>query len=168
MWDAQAVYPVGSVADRGVHDIDAEAPFCPMFDIDAVLERLSDVAGERRRRTGPLRPGPSPRAAADDRKTPVEPRVDLILYVSAASEKSLRALRAVKEVLRDYQAEQVRFSTCDLSVHPQDGENDSVLFTPTLVTQGPGPKTAIIGNLEDKDILRDLLDANGVDRRWND
>jgi hypothetical protein len=168
MWDAQAVYPVGSIADRGGHGIDGIAPFCPMFDIDAVLERLSEGTGERRRRAGPSRPGPSPRATADDRKTPVQPRVDLILYVSAASEKSQRALRAVKEVLRDYQAEQVRFSTCDLSIHPQEGENDSVLFTPTLVTQGPGPKTAIIGNLEDKDILRDLLDAKGVDRRWND
>lgn len=46
---------------------------------------------------------------------------------------------------------------------------DSVIFTPTLVTQGLGPRTAIIGNLEDQEILLDLLEANGVDRRrWDD
>ena len=140
-----------------------------MFDdVDALLERLSDVASEGKRRTGHLRPRPSPSATADDRKRPGEPRVDVVLYVSAASEKPQRALCAVREVLKDYDAGQVKFSTCDRLVRPQDAEADAVIFTPTLVTPGPGPRTAIIGNLEDKDILRDLLDANGVDRRWDD
>lgn len=137
-------------------------------DIDAVLDYLAHLAGEGRRQTASSLGRRSRPASADDRKTPAAPRVDLILYVSAASEKSRRALRAVREVLKDYNTEQVRLSTCDLSVTPQDAEADSVLFTPTLVTQGPGPRTAIIGNLEDRDILRDLLEANGVDRRRDD
>jgi hypothetical protein len=63
----------------------------------------------------------------------------------------------------------VKFSTCDLSERPQDGEVDAVLFTPTLVKQGPGPRTSIIGNLQQEDILKELLDTSGVDRRrWDD
>jgi hypothetical protein len=67
-----------------------------------------------------------------------------------------------------YNSAQVKFSTCDLSQSPQEGEVDSVVFTPTLVKQGPGPRTSIIGNLDQEDILKDLLDASGVDRRrWD-
>lgn len=157
MTDAPTVYEPGT--------------FCPMFDgdVDSLLEYLADLTGESRRRTAPAG-GRLPRraTATDRRQPPAQPRIDLILYMSAESEKSRRALRAVRDVLKDYDARQVKFSTCDLSVRPQDGEADSVLFTPTLVTQGQGPRTAIIGNLEDRDVLRDLLDANGVDRRWDD
>ena len=92
-----------------------------------------------------------------------------MLYTSAASAKSQKALRAVREVLAQYVASQVKFSTCDLSTSPQDAEADSVVFTPTLVKQGPGPRTSIIGNLDQEEILKDLLDASGVDRRrWDD
>jgi len=102
-----------------------------MFDIDAVIERWSDVAAEGRRRTahGHGRPTPRPRAAAADRKTRIEPKVDLVLYTSPESDKSQRALRAVREVLKDYDPEQVRFTTCDLSVHPQEGEEHSVVIS---------------------------------------
>jgi hypothetical protein len=170
MSDAATLYGAGSLEARGVDAGDGILPLCPMFDgdVDAVLGYLADLAGEGRRRTAPLHGRSSPRASADDRKTPAAPRIDLILYMSAESEKSRRALRAVREVLKDYDPDQVRFSTCDLSVTPQDAEADSVVFTPTLVTQGSGPRTSIIGNLEDRDILRDLLDASGVDRRWDD
>lgn len=107
------------------------------------------------------------RASARDRDTPVAPKVDLVLYTSPESEKSQRAMRAIQNVLKRYDERQVRFSTCDLSQRPQDGEADSVVFTPTLVNKGPGPKTAIIGNLEREEVLCDLLDASGVDRRWD-
>jgi hypothetical protein len=36
------------------------------------------------------------------------------------------------------------------------------------VKQGPGPRTSIIGNIEQHEALTDLLDASGVDRRWDD
>jgi two-component system response regulator GlrR len=40
-----------------------------------------------------------------------------------------------------------------------------VVFTPTLVKRGPGPRTWVIGNLDQTEVLIDLLDVNGVDRR---
>lgn len=145
-------------------------PFCPIFDVDTVIEQWSDLEAEGPRRVASFRGRPlrRPPATASDRKPADPPKVELVLYMSPASEKSQRALRVVREVLRDYDPAHVRLSTCDLSVQPQAGEVDSVVFTPTLVTQGTGPRTSIIGNLEDKDVLRDVLDANGVARRWDD
>lgn len=139
-----------------------------MFDVDALVDASSDIECEGRRGSTRGRSARRVREATGDGKTPERVKIDLILYISPESDKSRRALRAVREVLRDYEPMQVNFSTCDLSVQPQAGDVHSVVFTPTLVTQGAGPRTAIIGNLEDKDVLRDLLDANGVARRWDD
>jgi circadian clock protein KaiB len=145
-------------------------PAVELDDIDAFLHRMQRVTGETRRRlrsaTG-SRTVPSRQKANDGPEDP--PKIEIVLYVSAASEKSRKALRAIQSVLEYYVSSQVKFSTCDLAQSPQDGEVDSVVFTPTLVKQGPGPRTSIIGNLEQEDILKDLLDASGVDRRrWDD
>ena len=131
---------------------------------------MRELTGETRRRlrTQSGRAAPSRHKAPDE--PPPPPRIDLVLYVSAASEKSRKALRAIQSVLELYVSSQVKFATCDLSERPQEGEVDAVLFTPTLVKLGPGPRTSIIGNLDHhQDILTDLLDASGVDRRrWDD
>ena len=42
---------------------------------------------------------------------------------------------------------------------------DSVAVAPALVTRGPGAATWILGNLEQDDLLIDLFDGNGVDRK---
>ena len=149
-----------------------DSPDGPGFepdDIDAFLDRMLELTGETRRRVrAPAGHHVPARHKSDDAADP-PPKIDLVLYTSAASEKSRQALRAVREVLAQYVSSQVKFSTCDLSTRPQDGEADSVVFTPTLVKQGPGPRTSIIGNLDQEEILKDLLDASGVDRRrWDD
>ncbi|MBI3046746.1 MAG: hypothetical protein HYY76_00390 [Acidobacteria bacterium] len=143
---------VGSLWQPDIHGVDSVPLSHPLLDedVDAVLERMADLAGENRRRTGHPRErsSPHPELSARDHRLHAPPRIDLILYTSAVSEKSQRALRAVKEVLKEYEPGQVNFSTSDLSVRPQDAEADSVVFTPTLVKHGPGPRTAIIGNLK--------------------
>ena len=138
-------------------------------DIDAFLGYLQELTGETGRRTrAPVSHTSPPRGHAHDRPS-APPRIEMVLYMSAASEKSQKALRAIQTVLENYVAAQVKFSTCDLAKTPENGEADSVVFTPTLVKQGPGPRTSIIGNLDQEDILKDLLDASGVDRRrWDD
>jgi hypothetical protein len=144
-------------------------PPCLDINLDAFLEYVSELAGETRRRAASNIPRPPVRSStARGKGTPREPKVELILYTSRDSDKSQRAVRAIEDVLKHYDRSQVRLTMCDLSARPEDGEADSVVFTPTLVKQGPGPKTAIIGNLDGGEVLRDLLDASGVDRRWDD
>ena len=145
-----------------------DAPGREPHDIDAVLERMAELTGDSRRRLRIPNGHHVPRRHRADDAGNGPPKIDLVLYMSPASEKCQKALRAVQEVLAEYKSSQVKFSTCDLSKRPEDGEVDSVVFTPTLVKQGPGPRTSIIGNLDQKDVLKDLLDASGVDRRWDD
>jgi circadian clock protein KaiB len=146
-----------------------DAPAREWEDVGAFLERMRELTGESGRRLrGPVTHRPPARQKANDGRA-APPKIEIVLYVSAASAKSQKALRAIKGVLDMYVSTQVKFSTCDLSQRPQDGEVDSVVFTPTLVKQGPGPRTSIIGNLDQQEILKDLLDASGVDRRrWDD
>ena len=59
----------------------------------------------------------------------------------------------------------IAFTICDVANDPQGAEEDSIVFTPTLVKRGPGPRTWLIGNLDQPDLLIDLLDVSGVDRR---
>lgn len=165
----------GMYADWSIPGADVGKPadfplFDDSLDIDALIDSLSRLESDRPRRLGGVRGRATPprRSSAGDSQPPQEPKIDLVLYTSPASEKSRRAMRAVEQVLRRYDMSQVRFVTCDLSKRPQDGDADSVVFTPTLVKQGPGPRTSIIGNLEREEILCDLLDASGVDRRWDD
>jgi circadian clock protein KaiB len=139
-------------------------------DIDTFLDRMLELTGETRHRLrGPIGRQVPRHHKANDVPDPPPPKIDLVLYTSAESEKSQKALRSVREVLAQYEPSQVKFSTCDLSERPQEGDVDSVVFTPTLVKQGPGPRTSIIGNLDQKELLKDLLDASGVERRrWDD
>ena len=138
-------------------------------DIEAFLDRMQELTGETRRRLHAPAGHAVPRRHKSNDGPAVAPKIEIVLYTSAESEKSQKALRVIQGVLDMYNSAQVKFSTCDLSQSPQDGEVDSVVFTPTLVKQGPGPRTSIIGNLDQEEILKDLLDASGVDRRrWDD
>jgi len=138
-------------------------------DLDPFLDRMADiVAATKRRRefSGVSRASAPPRWLAHDGRRPVRrARLDLVLYVSAASEKSQRALRTIYRVLERYNSSQVNLTVTDLSNKPTSGDEDAVVFTPTLVKRGPGTRTWIVGNLDQDDLLIDLLDVSGVDRK---
>jgi circadian clock protein KaiB len=104
------------------------------------------------------------RATARDAAARKPHKIDLVLYTSAASEKSQQAARTIRDVLERYDVSQVEYKVCDLSSRPESGADDSIVFTPTLVKRGPGPRTWVIGSL-DPEVLIDLLDTSGVDRR---
>lgn len=158
------MYPQPSISDFSDNN---QGVVIDGIEVGRFVEEMSPHVRQPVRQTGP-RERRTQKQRSDDRQAQNEPKVELVLYTSAESEKSQRAVRAVKEVLKRYDISQVRFSMCDLSQRPQDGEIDDVVFTPTLVKQSPGPRTSIIGNLEREDVLCELLDASGVDRRWDD
>jgi CheY-like chemotaxis protein len=155
------------------HD-DFEAPhdirvFHKPLDLDPFLDRMAAiVAATKRRRelASVARPSAPPRWLSHGGRRPAKkPRLDLVLYISAASEKSQRALRTIHRVLDRYNTSQVNLTVRDLSNKPSSGDEDAVVFTPTLVKRGPGTRTWIVGNLDQDDLLIDLLDVNGVDRK---
>jgi CheY-like chemotaxis protein len=142
--------------------------FHKSHDLDTFLDRMDELVAatkHRRQYSGAARATRHRTVALDNHRPSKSIRLELVLYTSAASEKSQRALRTVHRVLEKYNAAQVNFTVRDLSARPSSGDEDAVIFTPTLVKRGPGPRTWIVGNLEQDDLLIDLFDVSGVDRR---
>jgi len=138
------------------------------LDLDPFLDRMGVIIAhtQKRRATASHRSPARLRATSNDRtRTQKNIKIELVLYTSAASEKCQKAIRAIRGVLDQYDAAQVSFSICDLSGRPSLGEADAVVFTPTLVKRGPGPRTWIVGNIDQPDLVIDLLEVSGVDRR---
>lgn len=92
-------------------------------------------------------------------------KVELILYVSAASPASMTAKSNMDRVLARFNQEDITFMTCDLQQNPESAERDRVVFTPTLVRRRPAPRLWIIGDLRDGELVADLLRTAGVSER---
>ena len=89
--------------------------------------------------------------------------VDLVLYVSAASMHTNTAIRNCKALLTRFDAARVTFEVCDVSVHPDRADEDSVCYTPLLVKRHPLPRTYLVGDLSNASLLLDLLSACGLE-----
>jgi|SRR5262245_9310168 len=138
------------------------------LDLDPFLDRIAViVAHTQKRRKETLHRLPAKaQGTSNGRVRARKPaKIELVLYTSASSEKCQKAIRAVCDVLDRYDASQVDFSICDLSGRPSLGEADAIVFTPTLVKRGPGPRTWIVGNIDQPELLVDLLEVSGVDRK---
>jgi CheY-like chemotaxis protein len=93
-------------------------------------------------------------------------RLELTLYVSAASASSLKAFRNLETLLQDYDASQVQLTVVDLAKErSQMAEEDRIVFTPTLVKRFPEPRAYLIGTLEQIDAVRDLLADASVEMK---
>ena len=86
----------------------------------------------------------------------------LVLYVSAVSPASVRAVSNARRILRDYDAGAVSLSICDLSANPAAAERDRIAFTPTLFKREPEPPMWILGDLAQPEPLLELLAFHGV------
>lgn len=97
-------------------------------------------------------------AAADRRKNPAGEVVELVLYVSANSLACARAIQTLRDLIPP-SSPGVKLTICDLSAQPSAGEDDNVVFTPTLVKRRPPPRTWILGDLSQPEKLGQLLDV---------
>lgn len=94
------------------------------------------------------------------------PKAEFILYLSASSPASLRALRNMQELLASYDVKQVRFHVVDLAKEsPASADEDRIAFTPTLVQRKPEPRTWILGDLHNIQVVADLLAYAGVEKK---
>lgn len=135
------------------------------LDVDVFLSRISELLLPARGRL--VAATRDWLAEYGDRSNKVgTARLELVLYISAYSPSSVKALRNVQRVLGKYAAEHVQFTVCDLSVEPAGaGDADKIAFTPTLVKRRPEPRTWILGDLENTQVLEDLLTHSGVEQR---
>jgi CheY-like chemotaxis protein len=90
-------------------------------------------------------------------------RLDLALYISAASPPSVKAQRNMEKLLSAFRSADIGFAVYDLAQEPQRAEADNVIFTPTLVKRRPSPKAWILGDLSNPVVVTDLLHMCGVD-----
>ena len=153
------------------HDFDAPNDirvFRKDFEVEPFLDRVAAIvaANRRHRALAATRPPAAVNGMAFDRKRPDKViKIELILYTRSGSDTCRRALSTIHRVLEQYNKAQVRLTVCDLAETPDGGDADSVIYTPTLVKRGPGPRTWIVGNLDSDEFLIELLELSGVDRR---
>jgi DNA-binding response OmpR family regulator len=128
------------------------------FDLDELIERvrlrMEANGGTRRRRA--MLPVPCGRGRTGGGSECPEP-VELILYVSSRSPRSVAAVRNIKKVLERFRSSRVKLTVCDLSGNPNSRIEDSVAFTPTLVRKSPGPRTFILGHITNPELVLELL-----------
>jgi CheY-like chemotaxis protein len=151
------------------HDFDAPNDirvFRKGVELEPFLDRLGEIVTATRRHRHLVRLPLVSRGMAFDRQRPAKVvKIELILYTRAGSETCGRALATIHRVLAQYNKAQVSLTVCDLTETPDGGDHDSVIYTPTLVQRGPGPRTWIVGNLDQDELLIELLELSGVERR---
>jgi KaiB domain len=94
-------------------------------------------------------------------------RIELILYVSAASPASARG-RQRPAVAAAISERPGSLTVCDLTVDPSCGEANQIAFTPTLCKRQPTPPMWILGDLSHPEPLLELLEFYGVETAHGD
>ena len=89
--------------------------------------------------------------------------IELVLYISSTSPASIRARQNLEELLSRFDNGRIKCTVVDLVADPMAGDADRIAFTPTLVKRSPGPRTWVLGNLQNPSILTDILQASGPD-----
>lgn len=83
--------------------------------------------------------------------------IQLILYVRGESPNTAEAIRNIKEAIARFSPGRFSLTICDLSRNPDHGTADGIDFTPALVQRSPGPRTFILGQITNADVVAELL-----------
>jgi circadian clock protein KaiB len=81
----------------------------------------------------------------------------LRLFVTGNSQRSLRAIEAVRAICREFLRDSVQVEIVDVLTQPEDAETDKILATPTLIRQIPGPPRRLVGDLGEPGRVIELL-----------
>ncbi len=87
----------------------------------------------------------------------------LRLYITGRTEKSERAVAALREICSGKFQDQYELQIIDVLENPQLAEDDKIMATPTLIKQLPPPLRRIIGDLSDTDKVLLGLDVRSRD-----
>ncbi len=84
------------------------------------------------------------------------PDLVLRLFVTGNSQRSLRAIEAVRELCNEFLAG-ARVEIIDVLENPDRAETEKILATPTLIRQVPGPPRRLVGDLCEPQRVMQLL-----------
>jgi hypothetical protein len=79
--------------------------------------------------------------------------VDLVLYVHGDSSKTRAAIKTIEEAIARFSSAHATLTICDLSKQPGDGLAERITMTPALVRRSPAPRTLILGQITNPDVL---------------
>jgi hypothetical protein len=117
----------------------------------------------RQRSAGRERAIAGDQSQSEDGAAARKPRVALMLYLSAGSPHSQRALDVVRTVIDTCEPGMVKLTIVDLAADPHAGADARIAYTPALVKVFPEPKAWVVGNLENPQLVLDLLREYVVD-----
>ena len=131
------------------------------FDLDHLVARVQQhLEGPVRRPKMPFSSTLNGDAIGDGRGGDRTPQVELVLYVSA-SPRCARAIDTIRGVVARFPQDRVKLTIHDLSTDPTQGVEDSISYTPTLVRRRPRPRTFILGDITNAEIVVELLQGSG-------
>jgi circadian clock protein KaiB len=90
--------------------------------------------------------------------TPAEPRYELTLFVSGASELSARAIASAKQLCDAHLDGRYQLSVVDVHEDPAAGLRSHVLVAPTLIRNRPAPVRRLAGDLSNVDKVLSMLE----------
>jgi circadian clock protein KaiB len=99
---------------------------------------------------------------SSEQETPTPVRVRL--YVAGRSPNSVMALANVHILLHTHPHHHVTLEVIDIVRDTERGVRDGVLVTPMLVRTEPLPERRILGSLNDRALLLDVLGLDEVPR----
>jgi hypothetical protein len=91
--------------------------------------------------------------------------VELVLYVSHDSVACVRALETLRRVILDFPADRIRLQVLDVVQHVEAATRDRILFTPTLLCGTRPPYVRVLGDLTNRAVLQELVEAASLGRR---
>ncbi len=79
----------------------------------------------------------------------IDGKVELQLFVSGMSRKSMEAIENVKRICDEHLEGVFNLEIIDLYKNPEAASINQVVFSPSLIKQLPLPKKTLIGNFSD-------------------
>lgn len=86
-------------------------------------------------------------------------KAKLILFVAGSSSRTTQAIESLR-LLCDGHDDKIEFEIVDILENPQVAEKERVFATPMLVKTAPLPRRRVIGDLADRNMLKQRLDLN--------
>ena len=88
-------------------------------------------------------------------------KLELKLYVSGMSARSMEAIENVKKLCNKYLANAYKLDIIDIYKNPELAAQQQVVFSPSLVKGYPLPKKILVGTLSDTE---KVINALGISK----